>query len=271
MVNQILGLLSPTSGTIEVLGEAIHQFPERGRYLCSVQPQGQLSLGELTPRKAVTIRGLMRGGNKEAIEQEVTHLFETLDISEWVDKENAQLSGGVERLTSFCMSVINSRKIIILDEPTNDVDPVRRRYLWQQIQQLKEQGKGVIQVTHNIAEAEKIVDWVVILHEGKILAKDTGKNILAAYNTELDSHNMRFEYSTFTDSAELTLPVVVRNCTHQEYRHTCYIKEEDMEKVIIWARQSINTGDILDYSISETTLEDAYVTMTERRMDYAVC
>jgi len=201
LVNQLLGLVKPTSGEITILGESITEKPERGRFLCSVQPQSQLSLGELSPLKAVTIMGLMRGGNEKEVQIEAMRLFESLDIVEWINKESNQLSGGVKRLTAFCMAVIHSQQIIVLDEPTNDVDPVRRRYLWSEIKKLTNQGKGVILVTHNVAEAENVVNRVVILHNGKILTEGTSSEIRGE-----NGKNLRLEFSPSNCFDEADLP-----------------------------------------------------------------
>ena len=62
LVNQVLGLLTPTSGDIQLLGESVLQSPARARSICSVQPQSQVPLGFLTPKQAVTIMGKMRAG-----------------------------------------------------------------------------------------------------------------------------------------------------------------------------------------------------------------
>src|SRR5690606_34914949 len=64
LVNQILGLITPDSGTINLLGESIIQSPARARSICSVQPQSQVPLGLLTPKQAVTLMGKMRVGKK---------------------------------------------------------------------------------------------------------------------------------------------------------------------------------------------------------------
>ncbi|MFP3491091.1 AAA family ATPase, partial [Staphylococcus sp. SIMBA_130] len=74
---------------------------------------------------------------------------------------------------AFCMAVIAPGKLVILDEPTNDVDPVRRRYLWQVIRNLTNDGTSVILVTHNVLEAEKAVDRVAIINKGRILTQGT--------------------------------------------------------------------------------------------------
>ena len=170
LVNQLIGLITPDSGSIEISGEDIMKNPARGRFLCSVQPQDQIPLGMLTPTQVVSIMGNIRGGVET--EARIKELFKNLEIEPWANVMAEELSGGVKRLVSFCMAVINAGDIIILDEPTNDVDPVRRRHLWSEIEALKQQGKTVLLVTHNIGEAESVVDHVVILDKGKVLMNE---------------------------------------------------------------------------------------------------
>lgn len=257
LVNQLLGLVKSTSGEITILGKSITEKPERGRFLCSVQPQSQLSLGELSPLKAVTIMGLMRGGNEEEIQAEAMRLFEALDIVEWINKESNQLSGGVKRLTAFCMAVIHSRQIIILDEPTNDVDPVRRRYLWSEIKKLTNQGKGVILVTHNVAEAENVVNRVVILHNGKVLANGTNAEIRGSNGKDL-----RLEFLPSNCFDETNLPIWTQDIFQIDERKAFTVKKEKVNEAIDWIRAQINKGAVYDYSLSESTLEDVYVKLT---------
>lgn len=257
LVNQILGLTKSTSGKIFVLGESITEKPGRGRFLCSVQPQSQLSLGELSPMKAVSIMGLMRGGREKEIHAEAMRLFEALDITEWIHKECNQLSGGVKRLTAFCMAVINSRQIIVLDEPTNDVDPVRRRYLWSEIRKLTAQGKGIILVTHNVAEAENVVDKVAILHNGKVLKSGTSREIRGEKGDVL-----RFEFSPSGGFQEKNLPNWVQNIFQIGERTAFTVPKERVAETIDWVRVQVDTGYIYDYTLSESTLEDVYVKLT---------
>lgn len=262
LVNQILGLTKSTSGKIFVLGESITDKPGRGRFLCSVQPQSQLSLGELSPMKAVSIMGLMRGGREKEIHVEAMRLFEALDITEWIHKECNQLSGGVKRLTAFCIAVINSRQIIILDEPTNDVDPVRRRYLWSEIRKLTAQGKGLILVTHNVAEAENVVDKVVILNNGKVLKSGTSREIRGEKGDVL-----RFEFSPLGGFQEKNLPNWVQDIFQIGERTAFTVPKERVAETIDWVRVQVDTGYIYDYTLSESTLEDVYVKLTTEKRE----
>jgi ABC-type multidrug transport system ATPase subunit len=76
-----------------------------------------------------------------------------------------KLSGGVQRLAGFAMAIVWPGRLVILDEPTNDVDPLRRRRLWQLIRRLGNDGTAVLLVTHNVLEAEQVVDRLVIIDE----------------------------------------------------------------------------------------------------------
>lgn len=264
LVNQMLGLLKPTSGDITIMEHSITKNPKQGRMFCSVQPQSQLSLGELSPLKAVTIMGQMRGGNETEIKAEAVRLFEALDITEWMNKECNSLSGGVKRLTAFCMAVVHSKQVIILDEPTNDVDPVRRRYLWSEIKKLTQQGKGVILVTHNVAEAENVVDKVAILHHGKILKYGTAAQVSCKNEKDL-----RLTFLPSKTYAANNLPDWATDIIPIEERIAFAVQKEQLHLAIDWARRQIEQGIVYDYSLSESTLEDVYVKLTSEKEEKA--
>ncbi len=258
LVNQIIGILKPTSGEIIVSGVPIAKKPDIGRFICSVQPQSQLSFGELTPLDAVITMGMMRGGKKEEVKKEAMRLFESLDILDWINKEGNQLSGGVKRLTAFCMAVVNSNKVIILDEPTNDVDPVRRKYLWQEIKKLTETGRSVILVTHNITEAESIVDKVVILHKGKKVADGSISEIVG---NEINKFKIELsQTSTFNKNC---LPEFPHEILDNKPRIKMVFDKEYLNNCIDWANNQVVGKTIYDYSFSQSSLEDIYIKLTD--------
>ncbi|WP_249869564.1 ABC transporter ATP-binding protein [Oceanobacillus saliphilus] len=258
LVNQILGLITPDCGDITLLGESVLGSPARARSICSVQPQSQVPLGFLTPKQAVTLMGKMRAG-KKFDPKRVEMLFEELDMGEWANKEGEKLSGGAKRLTAFCMAVIAPGKLVILDEPTNDVDPVRRRYLWQVIRNLTNDGTSVILVTHNVLEAEKAVDRVAIIHKGKILKQGTPSEVKSSV-----SNQMRMELSLASES-ELELPNWALSSHKNGSRFIFAMNPKDVSQTIEWAKGHVDTGLIMDYSLSPTTIEDAYIELTSKK------
>lgn len=256
-VNQIIGLLKPNHGQITLLGQSIIEKPEIARSICSVQPQAQIPLGFLTPYQAVSIMGRMRSGGKRDLKKRIDMLFDTLDIGEWSNIEGVNLSGGVRRLTAFCMAVVAPGKLVILDEPTNDVDPIRRRYLWDVIRQLTKDGTSVILVTHNVMEAEKAVDRVAIMDKGKFIAVGTPSEIKNSV-----SNLIRVELSLSIDSKKMDIPDWTISSHRNGFRIILSVKPETVAKTVDWIIDRVENGIINDYTLSPTTLEDIYVKLT---------
>nr|WP_144924899.1 ABC transporter ATP-binding protein [Paenibacillus bovis] len=260
LVNQILGLITPDSGTINLLGESIIQSPARARSICSVQPQSQVPLGLLTPKQAVTLMGKMRAG-KKFNPKRVDMLFEELNMEEWANVEGEKLSGGARRLTAFCMAVVAPGKLVILDEPTNDVDPVRRRYLWQVIRKLTNDGTSVILVTHNVVEAEKAVDRVAILHKGRLLTQGTPSEVKSKVHDQ-----MRLEMNLLKDFDEIDMPTWTISSNRKGARIIMTIDQEQVSSTIDWVKDRVEKGFVMDYSLSPSTIEDVYIELTSGKV-----
>ena len=256
IVNQILGLLKPDSGEVELLGKPVLDSPLRARSICSVQPQSQVPLGFLTPRQAVTLMGKMRAGKHFDMRRR-DELFEALDMGQWVDKTGEHLSGGAQRLAAFCMACIAPGKLVVLDEPTNDVDPVRRRYLWDVIRNLTEDGTSVILVTHNVIEAEKAVDRLAIMHEGKIIKQGTPAEVKSSV-----SNLLRAELNMLRPAKHMDAPDWAVSANVQGSRLIFAMEPEHVPQSVEWLQEMVDQGAAADYALTPTTLEDVYVQLT---------
>ena len=84
------------------------------------------------------------------------------------------MSGGEQRLVALCMGLMASRPIMILDEPTNDLDPSYRKQVWEKLKEINQtRNTTIILVTHNVLEAEKVLQRVGIINKGEIQAMGT--------------------------------------------------------------------------------------------------
>ncbi|MDX8045565.1 AAA family ATPase [Gracilibacillus sp. S3-1-1] len=124
----------------------------------SLQPQSQVSIDGLTPRQAIELIGCMRKGHRKTVSKRADYLIKEFNLEQWADKIARDLSGGIKRLVIFCMTAVIPGQLVIFDEPTNDIDPVRRRLLWKQIRNLADDGAAVLIVTHNVLESEQKQD-----------------------------------------------------------------------------------------------------------------
>ena len=161
------------------LRHPLHLPLDLPRQLCSYLPQAQMPIDSFRVREAIELTGRIRGGDGPTVRRRTDALIEALDIGKWRNTMGQQLSGGVKRLVGFAMVTVQPGRVVILDEPTNDVDPLRRRLLWDQIRALGEQGCAVFLVTHNVMEAEKAVDRLAVIAAGRLIAEGTPSSLKA--------------------------------------------------------------------------------------------
>ncbi|MDH4139799.1 MAG: ABC transporter ATP-binding protein [Coriobacteriia bacterium] len=258
LVKQVVGLVAPTSGTIELDGVDVVRKPQWARRTASFQPQSTVPIDGLTAFEAIQLTGRLRGLDSRTASARTRELIAALEIEEWTDRPGQSLSGGVRRLVGFCMGVVAPGKIAILDEPTNDVDPLRRRHLWKWIRNLADSGTTVLLVTHNVLEAEKAVDRLAVIDKGRVLASGTP----GALKGET-AGGLRLELATAHDAAPLALPATFRAYSAGR-RIRASIPAEDVTDAIEWAAARQREGVVEEYSLAPASLEDAYVRMIGR-------
>ncbi|HTS96924.1 MAG TPA: ABC transporter ATP-binding protein [Streptosporangiaceae bacterium] len=257
LVKQVVGLLKPTSGRITLGRHDLVDDPAAARQLCSYLPQAQVPIDSFRAREAMVLCGRIRGGAPAAVGRRADELIEALDLREWRDKRGTGLSGGVKRLVGFAMVAVCPGRVVILDEPTNDVDPLRRRMLWQQIRALGNVGVAVLLVTHNVLEAEKAVDRLAIIDRGRLLAEGTPSSMKAG-----DRGHLRLQLMLTPGRDAPSLPAFVRRATQAGHNLMAVIDDAEASHAIGWAQQLVGTGLAEEYALTATSLEDAYMQLT---------
>ena len=256
LVNQIVGLYKPHSGAIAVGGVDVVAEPALARRLVSVQAQANVPITGISPRKAIELTGRIRGGRRSAMRARAAELIDALDMGEWADKLAEKVSGGVARLTAFAMAVAQPGALVVLDEPTNDVDPVRRRLLWDEVRRVAERGAAVLLVTHNVREAERAVDSLVLLDHGKILASGTPASVVSHFGdgVYLDVDVER--------GGEPAVPESWRVEKIDSTRIRVKVHESEVADAASWAAKARGSGEISRYEIGPVSLEEVYVALT---------
>lgn len=262
LVNQIVGLLRPDAGSISVAGIDAVAEPARARQLCSLQAQTNAPLTGITPRTAIELVGRMRGGDRRRVRARTDELLERLRLEPWADRRAQGLSGGVNRLVAFCMAVVEPGRLVVLDEPTNDVDPVRRRLLWDEVRALADAGCTVVLVTHNVTEAERAVDRIAILDEGKVAAIGTPASLKQHVADEL-----RVELVWEIGATPVAPPAEPTASAASGRRNRFTIHQQHLGELVGWAQQLRSDRMVEEFSIGPATLEDVYIDLVGRLDD----
>ena len=256
LVNQVVGLLKPTFGSIRIDGRDMVANPGLARRLCSFQAQAQVPIDGLTPRQAIDLIGQLRGAPRVDVEHRRERLVDALELGEWQDVDAARLSGGVKRLVAFAMAAVTPGRVVMLDEPTNDVDPVRRRLLWRQVRTLADHGAAVLLVTHNVIEAERSVDRLAILDEGRVIAEGTPAALKARLGAAL-----RLELVLDPDVLELPASPFGLSAVPVGNRLMVGIPTNGAGQAVAWAESLKAAGAVEEFTLGPATLEDVYVAL----------
>jgi ABC-2 type transport system ATP-binding protein len=169
------GLLPPTAGNVEVLGQTWTGNSEDLRARIGVTLQETKLWEKLSVEE--TLR-LFRTFYDDRRALHVKDLLEEMQLTEkrstWVQK----LSGGQRQRRAVALGLIGDPEILFLDEPTTGLDPQSRRALWDTIATLKTRGKTVVLTTHYMDEAERLCDRVGIVDHGKMIAQGTPAELI---------------------------------------------------------------------------------------------
>jgi len=253
LIGQVIGLLQPSSGSITIGGVDVVRTPAVARQACSYQPQSSVPIDNLTPRQAIELAGRLRGGAPARVSQRTGELLGALDLLEW-EHRRTDVSGGVGRLVAFCMAAVEPGQVVILDEPTNDVDPLRRKLLWTQVRALADAGAAVLLVTHNVLEAERCVDRLAIIDHGRVLALGTPAGLKAALGSSL-----RVELVLETGAAPPDGPAFAPPPVQVGRRVFVDVALDDVSRAVVWARDLQDAHTVAEFSVAPASLEDVYV------------
>jgi ABC-2 type transport system ATP-binding protein len=160
----ILGFLKPTAGSAAVAGHDTWHDGVAARRLMSYLP-GELRLYEnMSGRQLVTFLSKLRD---QPVTPEVDKLAQRLEID--LDRPLSQLSSGMKRKVALLQVLVTHAKLLILDEPTNTLDPTMRDELLAQLRRARDQGQAVLFSSHVLSEVEQVCDRVGILQRGRLV------------------------------------------------------------------------------------------------------
>lgn len=250
LVRQMVGLLESSSGRIELFGESIDGNRQRLALLVGFMPQQSDGLNRLTVREALFLTAHLRGMNRARARQECEYLIERLGLEHLRDRDNALLSRGQRRLLRLAVAMAGSPPVLVLDEPTNDLDPRRRRFVWDCLRELNSKdGVTIIFVTHDAVEAEKVIQRIAILNGGRVAGIGNPEELKKALGRDL-----RVELKFLPENAPVANPSFrfeVRNPDH-------WVFFAEWSETLTFL-ESLNPNQLESVRVQSPTLEDLYL------------
>jgi ABC-2 type transport system ATP-binding protein len=179
LMRVMLGLLRPTQGTVQFSqGGAPIDF-EKVRPSVAYMPQQQSLYPDLSIGEHLDFFQALYGISKEDYKQRREELLHITRLSQFTERPAGQLSGGMYKKLGLMCALLRSPRVVLLDEPTNGVDPISRREFWELLYRLADQKILIIVTTAYMDEAERCAQ-VHLLDQGKVVAEGEPRDLLAA-------------------------------------------------------------------------------------------
>src|SRR5271165_7051946 len=172
-IGVLIASVLPTSGKASVMGVDVVQDPIEVKRHIAVVPQMNNLDRSLRVREILTFHAAYHSVPRKEREERADKLLAELGLAERKNDKVNRFSGGMAQRLMIARALMHSPDVLFLDEPTNNLDPQSRLFLWERIQSLKAQGLTILLTTHDINEAEQLCERVAIMDHGKILVNDT--------------------------------------------------------------------------------------------------
>lgn len=179
-ISMLTGVLEPTSGTALIGGYDIRTQMGQVKKLNGLVPQELALYPTLSARANLNFFGSVYGLRGKDLKERVEDVLRIVALSERADEAVETYSGGMKRRVNIAAGLVHQPRLLFLDEPTVGVDPQSRHHIFDSVLRLnRERGMSIIYTTHYMEEVEMLCNRVGIIDQGKLIALDTVKNLIA--------------------------------------------------------------------------------------------
>jgi ABC-2 type transport system ATP-binding protein len=172
-VRMLTTLLLPTGGEARVAGYDVVAEARRVRATIGVALQEAALDPLMTGRELIRLQATLQGLPPAAGRRRADELLERVGLSDAAERRVGTYSGGMQRRLDLAAALVHGPQVLFLDEPTTGLDPVSRKTIWEEVQDLNDNGTTVFLTTQYLEEADQLADRVAIIDRGQIVARGT--------------------------------------------------------------------------------------------------
>ncbi len=272
----------PTSGSAGICGIDVAQDPIGVKRRIAVVPQQSNLDRSLRVREILTFHAAYHGIGRRERDRLADSLLDQLGLGDRKNDKVSQYSGGMVQRLMIARALMHEPEVLFLDEPTNNLDPQSRLFLWEKIRELHARGLTILLTTHDMEEADQLCGRIAVMDHGKILVNDSPEELKRTL-----PGSSALEVQTFTTSSEHAeinrrislslggLPGTVRvdvasgDPGSQEpgsYTHKLF--GENVHALIGRAAQVITEGgaEVRNVSVKKPSLEEVFLSLTGRHL-----
>lgn len=262
LLNILIGFLRANAGSIFYNLRDILKEKKTVRRTFGFAAQDGSFYKDLTVMENLRYFGTLYGMSKEDILKRSKGLLALVDLSRAKNTLGKNLSRGMQKRLDIACAMIHDPKVLILDEPTEDLDPMLRKDILLLIKKINERGTTIIITSHLLSEIEAICTKIAILHGGRIIEIGTPADLKGRYykNDEIHIETTPGDYVKV--SKKLSKKYVEEI---EVLEHKLVIRTPNVDKVLYDLFRAVNSSreKIIDIDVKKPTLEEVFTALTK--------
>ncbi|MCP4608551.1 MAG: ABC transporter ATP-binding protein [Planctomycetes bacterium] len=167
-LNLMAGLIFPTKGCVTVCG--YHARSTKARNGLGYMPEYPAFLGRYSARTVLRYHGSLLGLSQKAISLQMDKSSQQLQMGEFLDRPCSDFSQGMKQRLALAVAMMNDPQVLLLDEPSNGLDPVGIIQLRDVLKQLRDSGAAIVISSHRLGELEKLTSDYIFLYRGEVVS-----------------------------------------------------------------------------------------------------
>jgi ABC-2 type transport system ATP-binding protein len=260
------GFLTPDMGTSHICGISMNKHPKEAKKLIGYLPEGAPAYGEMTTIGFLNFIADVRRLSGKERSLKISKAIDRAQIKHVLNQQIDTLSKGFKRRVGLSQAIMHEPKVLILDEPTDGLDPNQKHHVRQLITEIS-RDTAVIVSTHILEEVDAVCSGVILINKGNVVLNGSAKDL----RSKLANHNavnikLRPEDLENCKRLLLTLSSISKIEVHEETQHNVNLKVLPKENMIIITDVAKVIADnklpISDISVDQVRLDDAFRKLT---------
>lgn len=263
MLNILISFLRADAGNIYYDGRDIIRDKYDIRQIFGFASQDGSFYFKLNLLENLQYFGRLYGLQPEEIEERAEKLLSLVGLSEAKHLMAEQLSKGMQRRLDIACALIHNPKVLILDEPTEDLDPMLRKEILQLVKKINAAGTTIVITSHMLEEIEYLCTKVAILHRGKIFQVGSPNQLKSRYYKNEEIH-LETQPGNYKKIAQLLGRAGIDKVTYAE--HKMIIHAAEPEKVLHHIMHTVERlhERLIDVTVTKPTLEEVFKSVTKK-------
>ncbi len=259
LINILGAMVKKDAGLVKIAGIDIDEDQKSSKFKIGIVPQELVIDPFFTVRETLEIYAGYYGIRKK--DRRTDEIIKAMGLADKVDVKPRMLSGGMKRRLLVGKALVHNPDILILDEPTAGVDVELRTQLWEYVKKLNKGGMTIILTTHYLEEAEELCDEIAVVNGGKVIARDTKKNMMNV----LSEKKMVIHFKSKCKDTKFDMPKGATVKTQEEDMVCVQYDPSKVEIEDIFGSLTGAGASIKDVSTTQADLEEVFKFLVNKK------